>query len=412
MPENREFFIGRQPIMDRNQNIVAYELLFRSGSTSDANVSDDMAASAHVITHAFTELGVAEVLGKFKGFVNVNASLLMSEMIELLPKEKVVIELLESIKVTPEVVERCKALKAMGFSLALDDYTGSDLQFNSLLGIVEVVKLDFPLIGMENLARVVQRLKHWPVKLLAEKIEDHAQMELCMKLGCDLFQGYYFAKPSVLAGKHLDPSRLAILRLLSLVLKDANIMDIEHVLQHDPSLTYKLLLLVNSVAMGLLQRIDSVHSALIMLGQRQLQHWLQLLIFVPNSGQTSNPLLQLAATRGKLMEQLTRMQAKYNNDYPDRAFTAGILSLLDTLLGMSMEEIIKHINLADDIEAALLKREGNLGNLLVIVEKLERNEFEPASAALYLPGITGIDLLNAQMEAMCWSNDLSEENKL
>jgi len=409
MPDNYQIFLGRQPILDRKQNIVAYELLFRSGHSADANVFDDMAASAHVITHAFTELGVVTVLGKHKGFINVHADLLMSDMLELLPKDKVVVELLETIEITPAVVERCKQLRAMGFTLALDDYTGLDNQYEPLFGLVEVVKLDYPLVDKANLANIVQRLKKYPVKLLAEKIEDREQAELCLDLGFDLFQGYFYARPMILTGKRADPSKLTLLRLIGLALSDAETTEIERVLQHDPSLTYKLLRLVNSVAMGLTQKVSSLRHAIVVLGRRQLQRWLQLLMFVPNSGQTDNPLLQLAATRGKLMELLAQVQAERDKDYQDRAFIAGILSLLDTLLGMPMEEIAEQINLAPDIKLALLQREGMLGELLELAEKIERSDFAAVGELLDVTGLQVSDLLQAQMEAMRWANDLSEE---
>ncbi|MFA7240245.1 MAG: EAL domain-containing protein [Sulfuricellaceae bacterium] len=410
MPDNYQIFLGRQPILDRRQNIVAYELLFRSGQSAGANVFDDMAATAHVITHAFTELGVSAVLGKHRGFINVHADLLLSDMLELLPKDKVVIELLESIRVTPEIIARCKALKAMGFTLALDDYTGLDAQFEPLIDLVEVVKLDYPLIDKNDLAGVVQHLKQWPVKLLAEKIEDRAEADLCLDLGFDLFQGYYFARPVILTATRADPSKLALLRLVGLVLSDAETMDIEHVFQRDPSLSYKLLRLVNSVAQGLTQKVSSLHHAIVVLGRRQLQRWLQLLMFVPNSGQTDNPLLQLAATRGKLMELLARVQAGHDKDYQDSAFIAGILSLLDTLLGMPMEAIIEQINLAPDVKLALLQRQGRLGDLLKLAEKIERSDFGAAGELLDASGLQANDLLQAQMAAMRWANDLSEEH--
>lgn len=410
MSDNYQIFLGRQPILDRRQNIVAYELLFRAGHSAAANVVDDMAASAHVITHAFTELGVATVLGKHKGFINVHTDLLMSDMLELLPKDKVVVELLETIEITPAVVERCKQLKAMGFTLALDDYTGLDAQYEALFDLMEVIKLDYPLVDKGNLANIVQRLKKWPVKLLAEKIEDREQADLCLNLGFDLFQGYFYARPAILTGKRADPSKLALLRLIGLVLSDAETTDIERVLQHDPSLTYKLLRLVNSVAMGLTQKVSSLRHAIVVLGRRQLQRWVQLLMFVPNSGQTDNPLLQLAATRGKLMELLAQVQAQRDKDYQDRAFIAGILSLLDTLLGMPMEEIAEQINLAPDIKLALLQREGMLGELLELAEKIERSDFAAVGELLDVTGLQVSDLLQAQMEAMRWANDVSEES--
>lgn len=185
MADEHQIFLGRQPILDRHQNIVAYELLFRAGQTAGADVQDDMHATAHVITRAFTELGISAVLGKHKGFINVHDDLLLSDMLELLPKDKVVIELLETIQVTPQIIERCQQLKAMGFTLALDDYTSEDPQFEVLFDLLDVVKLDYPLVDKSKLPAIVRHLKRWPFRLLAEKIDDHAEAELCMNLGFD-----------------------------------------------------------------------------------------------------------------------------------------------------------------------------------------------------------------------------------
>jgi len=410
MTDDQQIFLGRQPILDRHQNIVAYELLFRAGQTAGANVQDDMHATAHVITRAFTELGISTVLGNHKGFINVHGELLLSDMLELLPKDKVVIELLETIQVTPQIVERCRQLKAMGFTLALDDYTSEDPQFEILFDLVDVIKLDYPLVNKSLLPDIVRYLKRWPVRLLAEKIDDYAQAELCLNLGFDLFQGYYYAKPVVITGKRADPSKLALLRLLGLVLGDAETKEIEQVFKHDPSLSYKLLQLVNSVAMGLPQKIDSLRHAITILGQRQLQRWLQLLMFVPNSGQADNPLLQLAATRGKLMELLAQVQAPSDQPYQDRAFISGLLSLLDTLLGIPLEEIAEQINLTPDVRQALLERKGMLGELLELTEKIELSDFDAAGELLETSGLKVNDLLHAQMAAMNWANDLTKTN--
>lgn len=411
MSEAPQIFLGRQPILDRSQSIVAYELLFRSGQTASANVSDDVAATANVISHAFTELGVSTVLGKHKGFINFSSDLLLSDIIELLPRDKVVIELLETITVTPQIIARCQELKAMGFTLALDDYTSEDPQFDILFDLVDVIKIDYPLVDKQALPAIVKRLKKKQLKLLAEKIDDRAQADLCMALGFDLYQGYFYAKPVILTGTRTDPSKLNLLRLLGLVLGDAETGEIEQVFKHDPSLTFKMLKLVNSVGMGLAQRINSLQHAIVVLGRRQLQRWIQLLMFVPNSGETENPLLQLAAIRGKLMEQLALDQAPRDRDYHDRAFITGILSLLDTLLGMPLAEIVEQINLAPDVKSALLERHGMLGELLDLVEKLEANDFTTAGELLQCSGLDVDQLLQAQMEAMRWANGLVEQTE-
>ncbi len=408
MPNSlQDIFLGRQPILNREQHIVAYELLFRSDTGPEAHVADDLQASARVIVQAFSELGIASVLGDKKGFINVSADLLLSDLIELLPRDKVVIELLETIEVTDQVIERSRELKQMGFSLALDDFAG-DAQFEPLFEIVEVVKVDLPLIGPDALERSVGFLKHWPLKLLAEKVEHIEQATRCKDLGFDLFQGYYYARPMVLSGKRADTSKLPLMQLLGLVLDDADTGAIEQVFKHDPSLSYNLLRLVNSVAMGMRYKIGSLKQALVVLGRQQLQRWLQLLLFVNEGGDLHSPLLELAATRGKLMELLAVAQARKDKDFHDRAFMTGIMSLLDTLLGMPMEEVVRQVNLAGEVENALLNRDGKLGELLLLAEKLEQNDFDAAAELRVKMQLKQSDLTQAQLEAMRWANALKE----
>jgi EAL and modified HD-GYP domain-containing signal transduction protein len=295
----------------------------------------------------------------------------------------------------------------MGFSLALDDFSG-DPQFERLFDIVEVVKFDLPQMGQEVLETNVKYLKNWPVKLLAEKVEYIDQAMHCQGLGFDLFQGYYFARPVILTGKRADTSKLALMRLIGLVLEDADTPEIEQVFKHDPSLSYNLLRLVNSVAMGMRNRISSLRQAIVVLGRQQLQRWLQLLLFVNPGGDMHNPLLELAATRGKLMELLAIAQSPQNRDSHDRAFMTGIMSLLDTLLGMPMEEVVKQVSLASDVEKALLNHEGMLGNLLLLVEKLEQNDFDAAEGLLADMQLNLGHLMQAQIEAMHWAHMLKE----
>ncbi|MDD5330460.1 MAG: HDOD domain-containing protein, partial [Sulfuricella sp.] len=183
---------------------------------------------------------------------------------------------------------------------------------------------------------------------------------------------------------------------------------IEQVFKHDPSLSYNLLRLVNSVAMGMRYPIGSLKQALVVLGRQQLQRWLQLLLFVNEGGDLHSPLLELAATRGKLMELLAAAQARKERDFHDRAFMTGIMSLLDTLLGMPMEEVVRQVNLAGDVEKALLNREGKLGELLLLMEKLEQNDFDAATVIRAKLQLKQSDLTEAQLEAMRWANAIKE----
>ena len=302
-----DIFLARQPILDRGQSIVAYELLFRSGQQNFAQIENELNATASLLISLFNDMGVQSVLGNERGFINVDSTFLMSDMIELLPPDKIAIELLESIEITPTILERCRKLKQLGFSLALDDFTVMHEQYTLLLPIVDVVKVDLMQLSKDELTKTSRKLREYPAKLLAEKVETREQFEQCKQLGFHFFQGYYFAKPVILTGKRLEPSTIALFKLLNLVLDDASSDALEGVVKGDSNLTYNLLKLVNSVGSGVSQKIDTLAKAIIVVGRRQLQRWVQLLLYTINDkGQTSNPLMQLAATRAKMLEMLCR----------------------------------------------------------------------------------------------------------
>jgi EAL and modified HD-GYP domain-containing signal transduction protein len=254
----------------------------------------------------------------------------------------------------------------------------------------------------------VTHLKRWPLKLLAEKVESTEQSNRCLELGFDLFQGYYYARPVILSGKRTDSSRLALMKLIGLVQGDAETTEIEQVFKRDPSLSFNLLRMVNSVAMGMRYKIASLKQAIVVLGYQQLHRWLQLLLFVNQGGNLQNPLLELAATRGRLMELLAAVQVPHDKDFKERAFMVGIMSLLDTMFGMPLQEIVKQVNLSEDVEDALLNQGGKLGKLLLLVQKMEQTDFDAAAELLTDMRLTQSALIQAQIEAMVWVNDIKE----
>jgi c-di-GMP-related signal transduction protein len=198
-PHAPEVYLGRQPILDRLFHVVAYELLFRSGSLGEAMVDDDSAATAQVIRQAFRQMGIRTVVGDCVAFINVDAPTLFSRAVEALPKERVVIELLETIAIDDDIVRRCRELKAQGYRLALDDFVRYEEAYEPLLDIVDIVKIDVLQLAPEYLARLVKRLRPWPPQLLAEKVETRQGARACQALGFTLFQGFYFGRPAMLA---------------------------------------------------------------------------------------------------------------------------------------------------------------------------------------------------------------------
>jgi EAL and modified HD-GYP domain-containing signal transduction protein len=412
--DTEEIFIGRQPILDRKQQLFAYELLFRSGGQkNEANVVDNLGATANVINHAFADLGIEQALGPYKGFINCDESLLLSDMLEILPTDKIVLEVLETVEVTPAIVERCTELKARGFTLALDDFVNYEDKWKPLLDLIEIVKVDLPPLSQEELAKVTSQLKRWPLTLLAEKVDSREQAEYCLRLGFHLFQGYYFAKPAIIAGKKLGHSQLAMIRLLGLVMEDAETMQLEGVFKHEPGLAVNLLRLTNSVATGVRTRVTSLRHAITVLGRRQLQRWLQLLLYTnPTGGDNiANPLLQLAATRGRFLETLANKLKPGNREFEDHAFMTGIMSLMPTLLGVPFEELLKGIQLASSVHEALEQRSGQLGIMLQLAEALEASDGEACHTLTdQLPGADHMMVNTCLTQALTWASNIGREN--
>ncbi|HEX8989733.1 MAG TPA: EAL domain-containing protein [Rhodocyclaceae bacterium] len=413
MDGGEEIFIGRQPILDRDQQLVAYELLFRSGAmTNAANVDDDVAATANVINRAFAEFGIEQALGPYKGFVNCDETLLLSDILEVLPTDKIVLEVLETVEVTPQIVERCNELKTRGFTLALDDFVNYEDKFRPLLDLIEIVKVDLKELDAPGLARTTQMLKRWPtLKLLAEKVDSREQSRYCMNLGYHLFQGYYFAKPAIIAGKKLGHSQLSLVRLLGLVLEDAETAELEGVFKHEPGLAMNLMRLTNSVATGVLVKVTSLRHAITVLGRRQLQRWLQLLLYTnPQGGSVANPLLQLAATRGRLMELLASKLHPGRRDFEDRGFMTGIMSLMPALMNAPFEEILRGISVANEVRDALEKTEGELGVLLQLAHALESGDGKACHDLSLQLGLNAQTVNLCLTQALAWASNIAVEN--
>ena len=257
----QEVFLGRQPILDREQQLFAYELLFRSGKAEDGNFAsfvDGNQATATVITHAFTEFSMADALGPYQGFIKVDQGLLFSDLINALPPHSVVLEILETVAQTPEMLARCEQLRFAGYILAVRERPEALDQNRPLLKLAQVIKIDISRVDPARLQQLTANLKPLGKTLLAEKVESVEQMKLCHDLGFDLFQGYYFARPTVITGKHLQASELALMRLLGLLSHDADISEIEKVFKQEPVLTVNLLRLTNSVGSGMATRITSL----------------------------------------------------------------------------------------------------------------------------------------------------------
>jgi EAL and modified HD-GYP domain-containing signal transduction protein len=413
----RDFYLGRQPVLDRNQALFGYELLFRDAGTSAAGMAQagiadtpgaGLNATAAVIAHT-AQLGLARAIGDAACFLNVDADVLASDIFAFLPRERTVLEIVAGVRPNDALLARVAELSGHGFRFALDGVSDDNARLQRLLPLVRFVKLDMRATPRDVLAGLVPRLQAAGKQVIADKVEGRSVYQAALDLGFDYFQGYYFARPSTLGGRKLSPSQLAVLELMNLVTSDVDNADIERAVKRDVTLALNLLRLVNTPAVGARQRIDSIGQALIVLGRRQLQRWLQIMLYAEPStrGHNQTPLLMLATTRGRLMELLAQRLRPGQRAIADIAFTVGIMSLMDVLFGIPMVDIVEQIPVSDEIHKALLKREGFFGELLKLSEHIEQAD----GADFVLPALKGLaisgdDMVEMEMSAFQWSDSV------
>jgi EAL and modified HD-GYP domain-containing signal transduction protein len=405
----REFYLGRQPILDRNQNLFGYELLFRNAPVGPAHITTELSATAAVIAHA-SQLGMERTVGDALGFVNVDADVVMTDIFSFLPREKMVLEVCASEPATPQLLARVEELAGQGFRFALADVSGENDAVVALLPWIEYVKMDMRSTPLSTLMKLAPRFRQQKKKLVAEKVETREEFKNALDLEFDYFQGYYFSRPVIMSGKKLSPSQLAVMELMTLVTSDADNIDIERAIKRDVSLALNLLRLVNTPAVGARQRIDSLSQAVTLLGRRQLQRWLQIMLYAEPSkrGHSMTPLLMLATTRGRLLELLAGKLRPSQRHVADIAFTVGIMSLMDTLFGMPMAEILAQIPVNDDVSQALLYRDGFYGDLLKLAECIERIEEmdDHIVPALRNLAMSTDELVELELAAFEWSDNV------
>jgi EAL and modified HD-GYP domain-containing signal transduction protein len=409
VPQVKEFFLARQPILDRNQNLIAYELLFRRVGTRPDNAADDLRGTASIIAHT-SELGLECVVGGAAGFFNVDYATVMSDIVSFLPCEKVVFEIPQTIKITAELIRRVSQMVAAGYKFALDDVITFSEYIMPLLPLIEFVKVDTSVMTRADLCTLTNRFKDATKLLVAEKVETIEQFRKCADLGFDYYQGHYFAKPVILSGKKLTSSQASILQLLTLIVRDADNSVLEQRIKKEASLFLSLLRLVNTPAMGISKSISSISEALLVLGRRQLRQWLQIQLYMgpQTDAGAGSPLLVLATTRGKFLELVARKLKPANKTIADTAFTVGTMSLLDTLFSQPMTIILEQIILGKEVREALLHRTGFYGDLLKLSEYIEKpGDAGPLLAGLLMElNLPSDSIYPLQLEAFEWSNSL------
>ena len=390
MPKN--FYIARQPIVTLQNEIFGYELLFReinSEGKIEPNFKDELLATAKVVVNALNHFGIASLTDNNLAFINIDEELLLDSLIFNIPKKYFVLEILEDTKITKKSIKRIKELKEFGYKLAIDDVHCGDgfiERFTPIFEYIDFLKLDVSLIKDDNIDNYLKLFKNYDFTLLAEKVETKEEYERYKSYGCTLFQGYFFAKPDIITRKSFEPKYKKLFQLINMLDNESvEVEDIVEQLEEEVGLTVQLLRYINSCNIGTKKEIKSVKQAINLLGRKPLKQWLLLIAFSKsetnaNTNPNKNPILQLAITRAKIMSELAKRIPDIE-DYHEASFT-GILSLVDIILKIPMEEIFKEINVDESIQKAIQEHTGILGNLLSLIIEIERFNIQNATKIL------------------------------
>lgn len=401
-----ETYLSRQPILDLRQEMVGYELLPAGGGTAGHSPEN----AAMLVCAAYAELGVRSALGRHKAFLRIDPEFLHDDAIEALPADGVVLQLTPDRPPDAQTLERCRMLRERRYSLALAGYEGLDARSSPLLTMVDFIKIDVRGKNPRQLLSLAGPLARLPIGLLAQGVETPDDFAHGRDSGFRLFQGYFFARPEIVSGRRLTASQATLIRLINLAMRDADTARIEEGIKHDPALAVNLLSIVNSVAYGFPQRISSLRHAITVLGRRQLQRWLHLLLMTP-AGKAPDaartPLLQVAALRGRMLELLVGRLRPGDAALAGQAFITGLMSMMPAALGLPMNEIFEQIALEQEIVAALQSYQGPLGKMLALLECFDAEDADGCDQILAGFAGTGLDrnTLNACLiDSLRWIN--------
>ena len=390
--------VARQPIFDASLSVRGYELLYRSVGATAACFESAVAATAQVVLSAALDVGLRHLIGNLPAFVNFPRELLVCPVPSPIEPRRMVIEVLEDVHADPMLLGALAALRHRGYRIALDDF---ELHENSeaLLGQADMVKLDVQAHSRDGLAGLVAQLRRRQVELIAEKIETREQLERCQALGFEGYQGYFLQRPETFSARRAPTSRLATIKLL-LQLHDptVSVADIEATIACDGGICYRLLRCINSSYYHWPRAIESIQQAIVMLGFDQLRAICSAILL---AGFDDRPpyLATQALARARMCEALCVSAGLQDRE---SYFMVGMLSLLDVLLGLSLQDVLLRLPLSAPIRAALLGGEGALGEALLCVQRYEEGDW----AQVRFRALPRNVIAQAYREAVRWADDL------
>ncbi len=367
-------YLGRQPIVDGHSAICAYEILYRDKNKQSSQESDRY-ASASVINSILNVFGTRAFLGDYKALIKIDHKFLMHDIIFTIPKGFFIFSLFSNIEMTERVVERIQQLHEKGYLLCINEMNLDDLhKYAPVFKELSYVKVDFENGISENAEQQIEILKSHRIKVIATKIETTHEYELAKKVGCDWFEGYFFAEPKIVENAVYEPSQTHILKLYNLLLQDVNIDEITKEFENNHEVTVKLLQFINSGAFHFRQRLSSIHHILVLVGRVPLAQWLMLMIYSKSvsKNDSKSPLMLMVKNRTELMQNILKaVDPKAGSNMIGEAYFVGVLSLINTIFSVKLEKILEDMNVSEEVKNAILYDEGILGEIFSLVRDIE-----------------------------------------
>ncbi|TPH17929.1 EAL and HDOD domain-containing protein [Litorilituus lipolyticus] len=401
------FYAARQPILDKNKKLFAYELLFRDSLDNVFPDVDGDEATSKMIEASQFNMGISEFTGSKPAFINFTQETLTQGYAEMLAPEEVVIEVLETVKPGKKLLAQCKELHRKGYTIALDDYEHQSV-WGHFYPYIKIIKIDIQSSSLDEIKQVITATKdHTHIQLLAEKVETYEEYNQLLQMGFEYFQGFFFAKPEVVKTKTLSPSQLAMAELLYETSKtELDLNSITSVFERDVSLSYKLLRYANSAIFRRRNEISTIKQALVILGSGELKRFLGLMFAVTANPDKPTELIKLAMTRAKFCE-LVAQDIRSEIDV-SIAFLTGLLSMIDAILDESMESIMEKLPLAQDIKDPLLTKKGPMAALIKLVELIEHADWDKTNLVIEKLKLDKDKAVEHYNQALAWADEQTD----
>lgn len=396
-------FLARQPIFDRNLDIYGYELLFRADPSNIFPEIDGDSATAKILSSTFFTVGIEEVTGGKKAFVNFTEELLLQDTAHMFSADTIVIELLENISPSPAVVEALQELRKNHYDLALDDFTWCE-ELIPLLQEATIIKVDFQESSEEQITKIGETAKQYGCSLLAEKIETYEEFNQAKSLGFRYFQGYFFSRPEMMQNKDISPMKQNVLHLLMEVFcEDCSMDELVAILSRDVAMSYKLLNYINSAAFFRVAELQSVRQAIAFLGINEFRIFVTVIAVAQLCQDKPNELIRTSVIRARFLSMLAIELGKDKDLY----FMLGLFSLIDAMLDNSMEELMKNFPVNSNLKKALTKRRGELFSTLEFIELYEQGEWDLLEQRRQAAEIPEGKIASFYLEAIAWADNCS-----